>query len=58
MAQCDLNQKELSVASGVTEATISRIAKGRGNPSFDTITRLARTTDYSVNEFIELGESK
>ena len=56
MAQCGINQQELAVASGITEATISRIAKGRGSPSFDTIKKLAKATDCTVMEFITLGE--
>ena len=38
-----LTQKELGQKAGMTQADVSRIERGEGNPSLDTITRLAAT---------------
>jgi len=56
MAQCDMNQKELAAASGVSEVTLSKISRGIGNPTMSTINKLALATDYKFNDFIALGE--
>ena len=56
MAQCEINQQELAVVSGVSEITISNISRGKGNPTMETISKLAKATDYNLGAFISLGE--
>jgi DNA-binding XRE family transcriptional regulator len=40
-AENGLTQKELAAATGVPQPEISRIERGNGNPTRDTLTRLA-----------------
>ncbi len=40
--QLHLTQKELAAKTGITQADISRIEKGKRNPSLQTVNRLAR----------------
>lgn len=56
MAQCGINQQELAVASGVSEETLSRISQNKGNPSLETINKIAKATDYTLGEFIALDK--
>ena len=44
-----MTQKELGAASGIHQADISRIERGLGNPSLDTIVRLASAMKCRVN---------
>ena len=41
-AESELTQNELSLASGINQADISKLERGIGNPSFKTLNRLAR----------------
>ena len=43
-----LTQVELSEKSGVSQADISRIERGAGNPTESTLQRLAVTLDYRL----------
>ena len=43
-----VTQKELGVRSGVTQADISRFERGEGNPSLDTMAKLASALEYSM----------
>lgn len=43
-----LTQKALSQASNIQQSEISRIESGRGNPTLDTLTRLAGAVGASV----------
>ena len=56
MAHRDMNQKELSIASGVGELTISRIAQEKIMPTMETIEKLAKGTDYTLIEFLALSK--
>ena len=47
-----LTQGELSERTGVTQAHISNIEKGRANPTFKTIEKLASVLDLIVNDVI------
>ena len=58
MAHRDINQKELSIASGVGELTISRISQEKIMPTMETIEKLATATDYTLIEFLALSEVK
>lgn len=49
-------QKELSKLSGVSENTLSKILSGKGDPSVETIEKLAVSMGYLVSEFSALGE--
>ncbi len=40
-AECGLTQKELSLASGINQADISKLEREIGNPSLKTLDRLA-----------------
>ena len=40
--QLHITQKELAAKTGITQADISRIEKGKRNPSLQTVNRLAR----------------
>jgi ribosome-binding protein aMBF1 (putative translation factor) len=48
-----LTQKELAIASGVDQADISRIERGEGNPTTDTLDALARPLGVSLDLVIE-----
>jgi transcriptional regulator with XRE-family HTH domain len=44
-AQLHLSQVELSEATGIPQADISRIERGKGNPTLATVTRLLAALD-------------
>lgn len=49
-----MTQKELGAATGINQADISRIERGLGNPSVDTIVRLAAALNKKVKiDFID-----
>ncbi len=56
MAHKELNQKQLSKESGISQVTISKIAQNNGNPSLEIINKLAQTMEYTLGDFIKLGE--
>lgn len=56
LAERELNRKQLSEKSGVSQSYISQITLGNFTPKITTIERLAKATGYSVSEFIKLGE--
>jgi len=56
MAHRELNQKKLSKRSGISQVTISKISQNSSNPSLDIISKLANSMDYSLGDFIKLGE--
>lgn len=43
-----LSQDELSARTGMPQAHISRIESGKGNPSLNTLLRIARALDVNV----------
>ena len=48
-----LTQKELSERSGITQADISRLERGTGNPSLKTLQRVARALQMVLKiEFV------
>lgn len=53
-----MTQKELSEASGISQADISRLERGTGNPSLRTLQRVARALHMVLKiEFIPVPES-
>lgn len=50
------NQKALSNLTGVAENTLSKIMKGNGDPSVETVEKLSIGMGYLVSEFCALGE--
>ena len=43
-----LTQKSLGERTGVSRTYISRVERGRGNPTFATVMRLAKTLDIDA----------
>lgn len=56
MAKRGINQTELASASGISAGTISKLSQSKGGLSMDTVERIAGAMDYSLGEFIALGE--
>ena len=56
LAEREMTRKCLSDKSGVSQSYLSQIVGGNFTPKITTIERLAKATDYSVSEFIALGE--
>lgn len=53
-AECKMTQKELSKVTGITQADISKIESGKGNPSFKTLIRLAKGMGMTLRcEFVK-----
>ena len=52
-----LNQRELSAVSGVPQADISRLERGRGNPTLATIEKLLGALDLKLTFGPILAES-
>lgn len=57
-ANAEINQKDLSLIIGVSQQFLSGLSTGRLSASITMIERLAKSMDYSVSEFIALGEEK
>ncbi len=53
MSQKNINQKELSKMSGVSEATLCRYLKGESNPRLDIVINVSKA--LGVNENYLLG---
>ncbi|MBQ9438059.1 MAG: helix-turn-helix transcriptional regulator [Lachnospiraceae bacterium] len=48
-----MTQKELSAATGISQADISRLEHGNGNPSLRTLQRIAKALQMSLKiEFV------
>ena len=48
-----MTQKELSAATGISQADISRLENGNGNPSLKTLQRIAKALKMSLKiEFV------
>ena len=55
----DLTQKQLSEATGIAQADISRLENGTGNPSIRTLKRLAAGLGMQLKlEFIPLAGAR
>ena len=54
--ECKLSQKELERLTGINQSDISKYERAEGNPSLDTIVRIARSMDYSAK--VEFTPSK
>lgn len=55
----DLTQKQLSEATGIAQADISRLENGAGNPSIRTLKRLAAGLGMQLKlEFIPLAGAR
>ena len=51
--KCNITQKELAEKTGITQADISRIETGNGNPTLSVLKRIAEGMDMIVKiEFI------
>lgn len=46
-----MSQRDLSCASGVMQADISKIEKGKGNPTISTLQKIAKSLGKSVASF-------
>jgi transcriptional regulator with XRE-family HTH domain len=46
-----LSQYKLAQLSGVSKQTISQLEKGEGDPSWDTVKKLAHALGVSIDEF-------
>ena len=47
-----MSQRELSSASGVMQADISKIEKGKGNPTLCTLQKIAKALGKSIASFL------
>lgn len=56
MRQCNLTQRRLAKASGITEATISYYLTERKSPSFKSMINLAYTFGCTIEDLIDFGE--
>jgi len=54
-----LTQEQIAERSGMKQSDISRIERGKGNPSLKTLRRLAQAMDMEVKiEFVPSGHAK
>ena len=53
MNKRNINQKQLSELSGITEASISRYLAGERTPRIDIITNFARVLDVEVDYLLD-----
>lgn len=56
MIKRDINQKELSRLSGVSETTISHTVSRKTSPNTKTLFKLASAMNMSYSDLIRLGE--
>jgi len=53
-----MTQKELSAATGISQADISRLERGTGNPSIKTLQRVAKALHMALKiEFVPIPGS-
>lgn len=52
----NMNQKNLSIKSGLTECAISRYCKGARVPNGDNIVRLAKSLNCTTDDLIMVDE--
>ena len=57
MREIGINQKELSIRSGLSQADISRYANCQQVPSAIAVIKLAYALDCSTDDLIEFGET-
>lgn len=50
-----MNQRELAKESGLSEATITNIMKGKTSPSVKTIEKIASAMDCNFDELAAIG---
>lgn len=56
---CKLTQKEVECKTGITQSDISKYERGEGNPSLDTLNRIAEALGRKVKiDFLVLTEGK
>ncbi|MCR5322531.1 MAG: helix-turn-helix transcriptional regulator [Lachnospiraceae bacterium] len=54
-----MTQEELAKATGISQADISRLERGTGNPSIKTLQRVARALKMALKiEFVPYQETK
>jgi transcriptional regulator with XRE-family HTH domain len=51
-----LTQEDLAENAGLTAATLSLIERGRANPTWDTVKKIAAALDSSMGEMGELAD--
>jgi len=56
MVKRDMGQQEVADKAGISRVYVSQICRNRAKVSQDLLERLAKAVDYSVSEFIALGE--
>lgn len=47
--------KQLATATGLSVGSLSQIERGMGNPSFNTLTRIATALDLRIGDLVEAG---
>ena len=52
----DMRAQELAHKAGMSKSYLSQIANGHRQPGIDIVGTIAKSLDYSVSEFIALGE--
>lgn len=50
-----LSQRKLSMTIGLDRATLNRIEQGSGNPTIDTLQRIASGLDVPIESLFEAG---
>ena len=48
-----MTQRDVSIATGLTDATIGKLESGKGNPTLKTVQALAECFDVPVGELLE-----
>ena len=51
-AEKGMSQRDLSTASGIMQADISKIEKGKGNPTLTTLQKIAKSLGRTVASFL------
>lgn len=53
-----INLADLATKIGTSQASISRIITGNGNPTMDTMERISKALDVSISELIKEDTDK
>ena len=51
----NMTQTELARAIGIAQPSVSDLENGISKPSFDTLIRIARVLECSLDELVDLG---
>jgi transcriptional regulator with XRE-family HTH domain len=52
-----MTQEAVAQAAGITTATLSLIERGQGNPTWDTLKKIAGAGDFSMGQLDKLADS-